>query len=211
MCVTAGPPSRPALTVCCAQPKNVKTNSKFAAVSFAGSRRILTARKCCAGVLAAFFSLAVAGSFSRAAEFAFGADLSFLKQAEDRGTVFKDGTNALPGLQIFKNHGYNWIRLRIFVEPVGGGLPNDLKYTLALALDAKKLGYKFLLDFHYANSWADPGQQPTPAAWKDLSHVARVEKVFSYTRDTMRRQYIWSSSCLAASLVQSCERFQNNQ
>ena len=163
----------------------MKTNSKFADVTFAGSRRRLTARKCCAGVLAAFFSLAVAGSFSRAAEFAFGADLSFLKQAEDRGTVFKDGTNALPGLQIFKNHGYNWIRLRIFVEPVGDGLPNDLKYTLALALDAKKLGYKFLLDFHYANSWADPGQQPTPAAWKDLSHTERMEKVFAYTRDAI--------------------------
>ena len=61
----------------------------------------------------------------RASEFAFGADLSFLKQAEV-GQVFKDGTNTLPGLQIFKNHGYNWIRLRIFVEPVSNNLPNDL-------------------------------------------------------------------------------------
>src|SRR5712675_2906607 len=111
---------------------------------------------------------------SRASDFAFGADLSFLKQAEDRGKVFKDGTNALPGLQIFKNHGYNWIRLRIFVEPVGNNLPNDLAYTLAEAKDAKKLGYKFLLDFHYANSWADPGKQPTPQAWKDLPHQERV-------------------------------------
>ena len=51
-------------------------------------------------------------------EFAFGADLSFLKQAEDGGKVFKDGTNATPGLQLFREHGYNWIRLRIFVEPV---------------------------------------------------------------------------------------------
>jgi arabinogalactan endo-1,4-beta-galactosidase len=121
----------------------------------------------------------------RASEFAFGADLSFLKQAEDRGTVFKDGTNALPGLQIFKNHGYNWIRLRIFVEPVGNHLPNDLNYTLAEAQAAKKLGYKFLLDFHYANSWADPGKQPTPEAWTNLSHPARVQKVFEYTRDTI--------------------------
>src|SRR6185312_4969732 len=110
-------------------------------------------------------------SFStRAADFAFGADLSFLKQAEDRGKVFKDGTNALPGLQIFKNHGYNWVRLRIFVEPVSNSLPNDLQYTLAMAQDAKRLGYKFLLDFHYANSWADPGKQPTPGAWMELSH-----------------------------------------
>lgn len=122
---------------------------------------------------------------SRASDFAFGADLSFLKQAEDRGKVFQDGTNALPGLQIFKNHGYNWIRLRIFVEPVSNNLPNDRAYTLATAQDAKKLGYKFLLDLHYANSWADPGKQPTPGAWKNLSHPARVRKVFEHTRDTI--------------------------
>ncbi len=122
---------------------------------------------------------------SRASDFAFGADLSFLKQAEDRGKVFKDGTNAMPGLQLFRAHGYNWIRLRLFVEPVGMGLPNNLPYTMTMAKDAKKLGYRFLLDFHYANSWADPGKQPTPEAWKNLSHPERVEKVFEYTRDTI--------------------------
>jgi arabinogalactan endo-1,4-beta-galactosidase len=127
----------------------------------------------------------IAGNFSRAAEFAFGADLSFLQQAEEHGTVFKDGTNALPGLQIFKNHGYNWIRLRIFVEPVNNNLPNNLAYTIAEAQAAKKFGYKFLLDFHYANSWADPGKQPAPEAWKNLSHRERVKKVFEYSRDSI--------------------------
>ena len=122
---------------------------------------------------------------AHASDFAFGADLSFLKQAEDSGKVFKDGTNALPGLQMFHDHGYNWIRLRIFVEPVGNNLPNNLSYTLAEAKDAKKLGYKFLLDFHYANSWADPGKQPTPAAWVNLTHKQRVKQIFEYSRDTI--------------------------
>ena len=122
---------------------------------------------------------------AHAADFAFGADLSFLKQAEERGKVFRDGTNALPSLQIFHNHGYNWIRLRVFVEPVSNNLPNDLAYTIAEAQDAKRLGYKFLLDFHYANSWADPGKQPTPGDWIGLTHQQRVKKVFEYTRDTI--------------------------
>jgi len=122
---------------------------------------------------------------ARAADFAFGADLSFLKQAEDQGKMFRDGTNAMPGLQIFHNHGYNWIRLRVFVEPVGKNLPNDLKYTLDMAQAAKKLGYKFLLDFHYASTWADPGKQPTPKQWEAMSHAERVEAVFAYTRDTI--------------------------
>ncbi|HEX9045837.1 MAG TPA: glycosyl hydrolase 53 family protein [Verrucomicrobiae bacterium] len=125
------------------------------------------------------------GGAANGSEFAFGADLSFLKQAEERGFIFKDGANGLPALQIFKNHGYNWIRLRVFVEPVSNNLPNGLAYTLAEAKDARKLGYKFLLDFHYANSWADPGKQPTPGTWIDLTHRQLTERVFAYTRDTV--------------------------
>ncbi len=124
---------------------------------------------------------------ARASEFAFGADLSFLKQAEDQGTIFKDGTNAVPGLQLFRNHGYNWIRLRLFVEPVGENLPNNFAYTLATAREAKRLGYKFLLDLHYATSWADPGKQPTPEQWRNLTHKQRVQAVFEYTRDTLTK------------------------
>ncbi|HWD21224.1 MAG TPA: glycosyl hydrolase 53 family protein [Verrucomicrobiae bacterium] len=122
---------------------------------------------------------------ARADDFATGADLSFLKQAEAHGQIFKDASNAAPGLQIFRHHGYNWIRLRLFVEPVREGLPNDLAYTLASAQEAKRLDYKFLLDLHYASSWADPGKQPTPEQWRNLSHPARVQAVCDYTRDTI--------------------------
>lgn len=123
----------------------------------------------------------------KAPDFAFGADLSFAKQMEDRGTVYRDKGIAKPCLKIFRDHGYNWIRLRVFVEPVKEGLPNDLNYTLAMAKQAHELGYKFLLDFHYAQSWADPAKQPTPDAWASLSHSDRVTKVFEYTRDTIAR------------------------
>lgn len=133
------------------------------------------------GIAILFF----AARLSAADDFAFGADLSFLRQAEANGCVFKDGVHPAAGLQIFRDHNYNWIRLRIFVEPVREGLPNNLAYTLACAEDAKKLGYKFLLDFHYADSWADPGKQPIPALWKNLSHAQRVQALFQYTRDTI--------------------------
>jgi arabinogalactan endo-1,4-beta-galactosidase len=116
-------------------------------------------------------------------DYAIGADLSFLKQAEERGTVFKDGGQAKPGLRIFKDHGYNWIRLRLFHTPTQ--LPNNLAYTLALAKEANQLGYKFLLDFHYSDTWADPGKQYLPKAWEGKSHAELVEAVFAYTRDTL--------------------------
>lgn len=119
------------------------------------------------------------------AEYAIGADLSFLKQAEDRGIVFKDEGVAKPGLQIFRDHGYNWIRLRLFHTP--RQLPNNLEYTLATAREARKLGFKFLLNFHYSDTWADPGKQFLPKAWEGLSHPQLAQAVFEYTRDTVRR------------------------
>ena len=129
-------------------------------------------------------SLCVLYSASASAfDYAIGADLSFLKQAEDHGTVFRDAGQPKPGLQIFKDHGYNWIRLRVFHTPTR--LPNSLDYTLALAREAKKRGFKFLLDFHYSDTWADPGKQFIPKAWEGKSHQELVQSVFEYSRDTI--------------------------
>ncbi len=130
-------------------------------------------------------SLFAARAFAAGDAFAFGADLSFLRQAEARGARFKDADGPAPGLQIFRRHNYNWIRLRLFVEPVEENLPNSLAYTIAEAQDAKKLGFKFLLDLHCATSWADPAKQPTPAQWKNLSHEGRVGALRDYVRDTI--------------------------
>ncbi|HPT31950.1 MAG TPA: glycosyl hydrolase 53 family protein [Prolixibacteraceae bacterium] len=118
-----------------------------------------------------------------AQDYAIGADLSFLKQAEDNGFVFKEDGQGKPGLQIFKDHGYNWIRLRLFHSPTQ--LPNNLTYTISLAKSAKKMGYKFLLDYHYSDTWADPGKQFMPKAWEGKSHQQLVDSVYDYTRYTM--------------------------
>ncbi len=120
---------------------------------------------------------------SSAQEYAIGADLSFLKDAEDKGYQFKENGEPKTGLQLFKDHGYNWIRLRLFHTPTK--LPNDLDYTISLAKEAKKMGYKFLLNYHYSDTWADPGKQYIPVAWEGKSHEDLVEAVFNYTRETI--------------------------
>lgn len=132
---------------------------------------------------AAVALLVLASGAARAADFAVGADLSFLKQAEDRGIRFKENGTAKPGLEIFRDHGYNWIRLRLFHTPTQ--LPNNLAYTIATAKAAKTLGYRFLLDFHYSDTWADPGKQFLPKAWEGLTHEQLVQAVFAYSRDTI--------------------------
>lgn len=116
--------------------------------------------------------------------YAVGADLSFLKSVEDRGVQFRDIDGEVrPALDIFRDHGYNWIRLRLFHSP--DRLPNDLAYTIDLAQQAKERGYKFLLDYHYADSWADPGQQWSPAAWDTTDIHATVDSVYEYTKSTI--------------------------
>jgi arabinogalactan endo-1,4-beta-galactosidase len=120
---------------------------------------------------------------SNGQQYAVGADLSFLKQAEDNGFVFKEDGQPKQGLQIFKDHGYNWIRLRLFHSPTQ--LPNNLPYTIALAKEAKKMGFKFLLDYHYSDTWADPGKQFLPRVWEGKSHEELVDSVYEYTRYTM--------------------------
>lgn len=141
--------------------------------------------RCWAGILA----LAVGACFSRiavaadAAEYAVGADVSFLPQAEAQGIVFKDNGVAKPGLQIFRDHGYNWVRLRLFHTPTR--LPNDLAYTIAAAKRAKELGFKVLLNYHYSDTWADPAKQYLPKAWEGNTHDELVEALFEYTRDTI--------------------------
>lgn len=119
--------------------------------------------------------------------YAIGADLSFLAQAEANGTRFRDGGVEKPGLQIFRDHGYNWIRLRLFhtVANSPRPLPNNLAYTLALAKQAKAMGYKFLLDYHYSDTWADGDKQFIPKAWEQLSTPALITAVETYTRETI--------------------------
>ncbi|HZF26895.1 MAG TPA: hypothetical protein VEZ88_11590, partial [Steroidobacteraceae bacterium] len=44
-----------------------------------------------------------------AADYAIGADVSFLRQAEQQGVVFKERGKGKPGLQILREHGYGWV------------------------------------------------------------------------------------------------------
>ncbi|RDW75029.1 putative arabinogalactan endo-1,4-beta-galactosidase [Coleophoma cylindrospora] len=104
---------------------------------------------------------------------------------EDGGNTFKDSFrhNATrPAEDILGDGGMNTVRLRIWVNPVGGTY--GLDYNIELARRFQRKGYKIYLDFHFSDSWADPNKQPPPAAWPTslgpLSSTLR-----SYVRDTL--------------------------
>ena len=112
----------------------------------------------------------------------YGGDFSIIKKMEDYGAVYKANGVAKKGLQIFKENGYTWARFRIFHTPdYVGPVCNDLNYTISLAKEAKALGFKILLDYHYSDTWADPSKQFTPAAWKNLSFQVLTDSVRIYT------------------------------
>ncbi|MBX3432494.1 MAG: glycosyl hydrolase 53 family protein [Pirellulales bacterium] len=121
-----------------------------------------------------------------AAEFMTGADISALPVLESRGAVYRDAGRPGDLVPMFREHGVNWFRLRLFVNPNGQGVvTNDLAYTISLAQRVKASGAKLLLDFHYSDTWADPGRQTKPAAWTNLTGAALVQQVHDYTRDSM--------------------------
>ena len=111
-----------------------------------------------------------------------GADISSLKKSEDKGGVYKyrDGTQA-DALQILKDNGLNYARLRVWVDPADGY--HNKAEILTMAARLKSLGIKLLVDFHYSDNWADPGKQNKPAAWKDYDFEQLKQAVYDHTYD----------------------------
>jgi len=128
-----------------------------------------------------------------------GADISFLPQIENRagwfsgggGRFFEDGQE-VDAIEVLKNHGFNYIRLRIFVSPENkeGYSPGQgfcgLDSTLSMARRIKDAGMGFLLDFHYSDYWADPQQQKVPLAWVNLDYETLKDSLRSYTTAVLR-------------------------
>ncbi|MGN8833407.1 glycoside hydrolase family 53 protein [Selenomonas montiformis] len=117
-----------------------------------------------------------------------GADVSMLPDLEKAGVKFydMDGTQ-MDELAIMKKYGVNWIRLRIWNHPSqgGGGGAMNAKKALGVAKRAHALGMKVLLDFHYSDTWADPGHQITPNSWKNHNIEQLKADVHDFTRETL--------------------------
>lgn len=110
-----------------------------------------------------------------------GADLSFLPQIEQEGTVFFDKNNiAKNALTILKDNGCNTIRIRLWHTPAD--IHSSLPEVILLADRVKAAGLKVLLDIHYSDTWADPGHQLKPAAWQLADINTLKDSVYNYTK-----------------------------
>ncbi len=114
-----------------------------------------------------------------------GADVSTLPRAQDLGAVYRDakGHRADP-YELLKKAGVNYVRLRIWNNPTSGY--NNKAEVVAQAREAREHGLKVLVDFHYSDTWADPGKQFIPAAWAGHDLAQLQKDVYDYTYDVCK-------------------------
>jgi len=112
--------------------------------------------------------------------FIHGADGSVLDKVEQSGGLYYDEGVQKEALEIFKKYGFNLIRLKIWHTP--SDQYNSLPNVLAMAKRVHEAGLELMLDFHYSDTWADPGSQDKPAAWQGISFNILADSVFEYTK-----------------------------
>jgi arabinogalactan endo-1,4-beta-galactosidase len=120
--------------------------------------------------------------------FVKGADIGWLPQMEATGFKFYNEKGVEEDcFKILKDRGINTIRLRTWVNPSNDKASGHCskEETVAMAVRAKKWGMRVMIDFHYSDSWADPGKQKKPKAWEGHDFKQLCKDVYDYTADVM--------------------------
>ncbi len=124
-----------------------------------------------------------------------GGDISLLPSYEAKNAVYKDkdGKSIANVITFMKDQGCNSMRVRLFVDPSKApeehkkeGVVQDLEYVKALGGRIKAAGLHFLLDFHYSDTWTDPGKHSTPDAWKNMTPAELAEQMYTYTKESLQ-------------------------
>ena len=120
-----------------------------------------------------------------------GGDISLLPDYEKANAKYKDQNGTLitgDMILYFKQQGWNAMRVRLFVDPSNAidqhqkeGVRQDLDYVKALGKRIKEAGLAFMLDFHYSDTWTDPGKHSTPAAWTSTDPDVLAQTLKEYT------------------------------
>ena len=143
-----------------------------------------------------FIALMTLCSWGASAQKYVGGDISLLPKYEQAGSQYYDreGAAVTSPLSFFKQQGMNAMRLRLFVDPSANtgvdkddNVCQDLDYVKTLGRRIKDAGFRLMLDFHYSDTWADPGKQWTPAAWVGLSDAQLQTKLYDYTKDVLEQ------------------------
>lgn len=121
------------------------------------------------------------GPFPFNPSYIIGADISWATQRESQGFTYSDGTSTKKMEQIMAENGFNYIRLRTFVDPsASDGYSPGQNWcgqadTVTMAKRAKNCGMGVFVDFHMSDTWQSIGTNSNasamPLAWRSLSQT----------------------------------------
>lgn len=135
--------------------------------------------------IALFLTLCAAWQL-HAQTFWLGADISGTTEMEARGVQLRNQQGEpRENTALMRELGLNAVRLRVWVNPVAHGCFCDKDDVVRMALRAKDWGMAVMIDFHYSDWWADPGQQNIPADWKSMTYEEMKKALFHHTRDVL--------------------------
>ncbi|MCB0446796.1 MAG: glycosyl hydrolase 53 family protein [Gelidibacter sp.] len=113
-----------------------------------------------------------------------GMDLSFQSELENYNVVYKDANGTpIDLLPFVASKGTNLVRLKLWHTPQDG--QNGLEDVKAYAQRIVSNDMDFLLDIHYSDYWADPGQQTPPVAWQNMTFEQLKAVVYTYTKSVV--------------------------
>ena len=126
-------------------------------------------------------------------EVVLGADMSGVDGDNNQYWVspLEEDRGAGPHLfDVAKDRGMDFVRLRIWNQPrsESTGQPSAVprqgpERSLVSAQAVVDRDLQLGVDFHYADSWADPGKQPKPRAWAELPFDQLTDAVYDFTYD----------------------------
>ncbi|MGM9802945.1 MAG: glycosyl hydrolase 53 family protein [Muribaculaceae bacterium] len=117
--------------------------------------------------------------------FSQGADIGWVTEMEDRGlTFYNRAGEPTDCFVLMKQLGMDCIRLRVWVNPQKRY--NATADVVAKAVRAQQAGMDVMLDFHYSDNWADPGQQRKPRGWRTFTARQVAQAVYDHTTQVLQ-------------------------
>ncbi len=134
--------------------------------------------------LTIFFSVALMTACAQT--FWLGADISGTTALEARGVQLRNAAGEpRENTALMHELGLNAVRLRVWVDPSKHGNFSSKEDVVGMARRAHDWGMALMIDFHYSDWWADPGQQTIPEAWRDMDFTEMRRALASHTREVL--------------------------
>ena len=121
--------------------------------------------------------------------FFVGADLSYVNEMEDCNGFYTYQGKSVDPFFLFAEKGANLVRLRYWNNPDWTSYSSytDVEKSIRRT---KEHNMKVLLDFHYSDTWADPGDQHIPASWAHIESLdLLIDSVYAFTHAVVNRLF----------------------